>query len=268
MLLFCTKNIIFVTDSNTTESTIERDYETYSSSDSTTTSSTTVPEGPSSGSKRPATSGVEEQAETQVKRPALRPSTGIQVSSKTNSSSQPGPVDNPQQETTSGNAANSKGSVSGEAGTRKSQKPQGPIFGSIKVSKMVLNPHQRSFIWLFVSKEHANDYCEMVDLVYHNSNLNIFEINKEELDYSCLKTAGEKLYACVSTFNFNIKFQTLANKLKLAISPDKYCAAYYFNIIVQRLEDIKDIEDDEKVKLSLLKALRILLKNGDLDIIY
>nr|CAI5854135.1 unnamed protein product [Callosobruchus analis] len=227
-----------------------------------TTPSSKVPEGGSAALKRPATSNIEEQAETQIKKPALRPSTRIQATKQAAATSTPGPTSNPQQETTAGNAPNSKGSVSGEAGTRKSQKPQGLIFGSIQVSKMVLNSHQRSFIWLFISKDHANDYCEMVDLIYHNSALNLFKITKEELDFSNLKSNSDKLFVCISTFNFNIKFGTLANKLKLAISPDKYCAAYYFNIL-QRLDDIKHIEDDDKVKVALLKALRILIKNGD-----
>nr|CAI5850109.1 unnamed protein product [Callosobruchus analis] len=125
--------MFFVTDSHTTESTIESGYNTYNTAQSGSTSPSPIPENSSTAQKRPATGNIEDQLETQVKRPALRPSTGIQATKQTSTASAPGPTSNPQQETSGCNAANSKGSVSGEAGTRKSQKPQGVIFGSIQV---------------------------------------------------------------------------------------------------------------------------------------
>nr|CAI5837357.1 unnamed protein product [Callosobruchus analis] len=119
-------------NSNTTEQSIESGYDAYTTPQPNTTPSSKVPEGSSAASKRPATSNIEEQAETQIKKPALRPSTRIQATKQAAATSTPGPTSNPQQETLVGNAPNSKGSVSGEAGTRKSQKPQGLIFGSIQ----------------------------------------------------------------------------------------------------------------------------------------
>nr|CAI5839872.1 unnamed protein product [Callosobruchus analis] len=157
----------------------------------------TVSEGARSGVKRPTTTDISEQAETQVKRPALRPATNIQPTKQATTTGQPGPIANPQQDILQGNAANTKGSVSGEAGSRKSQKQQGAYFGLIEVINLAL-------------------HCK-----------------------------EDKLYVCVSTFNFNIRFSTVVNKLKLSICPDRYVAAYYFNII-QRLDDQKDIEDDDK----------------------
>nr|CAI5822685.1 unnamed protein product [Callosobruchus analis] len=97
----------------------------------------TVSEGARSGVKRPTTTDISEQAETQVKRPALRPATNIQPTKQATTTGQPGPIANPQQDILQGNAANTKGSVSGEAGSRKSQKQQGAYFGLIETAPVV-----------------------------------------------------------------------------------------------------------------------------------
>nr|CAH7715988.1 unnamed protein product [Callosobruchus chinensis] len=170
------------TDNPISESDIAAGFEATSSTTTSTTTEEAISQSSETSGKRPATSSIEEQHKTQVKRPALRPATGTIEQKDSTSNSGPGPTIHPQQDTTAGNAANTKGSVSGEAGSRKSQKQQGSVFGLIKVSKMALNPHQRSFVWLFEMKQFANDYCEMVDLIYHNSNLNIFELTSEDID--------------------------------------------------------------------------------------
>ncbi|VEN50450.1 unnamed protein product, partial [Callosobruchus maculatus] len=116
----------------TTESSLNEAFEAESTTSSSTATQPQIPASSSAGSKRPATTDVSEQAETQVKRPALRPATGIVGQHQSNATSSPGPISDPQQDTSEGNSANKKGSVSGEAGSRKSQKPRGEIFGSLR----------------------------------------------------------------------------------------------------------------------------------------
>nr|CAI5850111.1 unnamed protein product [Callosobruchus analis] len=84
--------MFFVTDSHTTESTIESGYNTYNTAQSGSTSPSSIPENSSTAQKRPATGNIEDQLETQVKRPALRPSTGIQATKQTSTASASGPT--------------------------------------------------------------------------------------------------------------------------------------------------------------------------------
>nr|CAI5830568.1 unnamed protein product [Callosobruchus analis] len=130
---------VMMGNSNGVKAPFQSGYEADTSTAAPEDPSTPLSEGTSSSAKRPAPSDIELQAETQAKRPALRPAMGIQQSSKAATTSRPGPLDHPQQETAQGSAANTKGSVSGEAGSRKSQKQQGAFFGLIEACTYLPN---------------------------------------------------------------------------------------------------------------------------------
>ena len=113
-----------------------------------------------------------------------------------------------QLQTSSGNAHNERGTVQGEAGNLKIQKPL-ERFGIIKVNLTKMNRYVSSKVYIFVTKdkELANDLVEIMEEAYDSGDIIIHEIknNDEYLD-------GYK-YIIAWKLPFNISYPTLALKL-------------------------------------------------------
>lgn len=156
-------------------------------------------------------------------------------------------------QTNSGNAPNQRGTVTGEAGNLKIQKPLFK-FGISKVNTTLLNEmssnteNNRVFIFLTDDKELANDLIELMDDTYDNTK--IYVNNVSDKDKSMLECLNGNRYIIGWKLSFNIGYPCLSERLG-----PKYNSLITFT---------KNIEEDdlEKIQKIMLQSALIRFKNN------
>ena len=237
--------------------------------------------GPSTGYKRPADTQTADidptnpkiaNTKTSIKTDSVPSNAGqsttvstatniTQGKSTTDTSSQPGisgskrqlesdipeapGVKRHQVDTPSGPFHNTKGSVPGEAGNRKIQKPE-LRWGIIAVSTMSL---YTVYIFGFTSHEHLTNYLDLLDFHYSKSETIIFKTKME----NHLKVLVEAHW-CITKFGFNISYKTLGDKFgEILTIHAKYAMT----------KSISNNWNDEKgIKEYFNKGLSICFKNN------
>lgn len=145
-------------------------------------------------------------------------------------------IDTPQ-----GNTANTKGTIQGEAGSRKQQKLRGRFFGIVKVNKM--NSFQRKvsnfYICFYNSSEHAELLVEVLHLTW-KSVTNIINFKNDQH------------YVIIFELCFNIKWSTLKAKLGKGITNATHI--WQKNINADMSNEDAFIEEAKTLINTLIKA--------------
>lgn len=155
---------------------------------------------------------------------------------------QPMQVDEP-----AGNSHNTKGTVQGESGTRKIQKPRGAVFGLIQVnmadetSKNQYNArnYQKTcnhYICVFKKVETAEKLFRIINITWQNIAIVNFK--------------WEEYFVVAFELRFNIKWSTLKDKLGSPIQTTKYMYKKILN---------SNFDDEEALKEEIDLLLRTLL---------
>lgn len=182
----------------------------------------------------------------------------------------------PQTDTTRGNAANQKGSVSGEAGSRKQQKPQGPIFGAINVSTMPnfkISPRSKTQIWLFKTADWGRQFYNYISLKYPSAEICTFKITKDEIDAKLFYKADkiefyaehETIYCILTTLPFSMKWSTWKNKFFKSIEQTRLYGVYSYELM-SRVASVDDLSDAEAMKSIICELLLVSLEIEDFGI--
>lgn len=184
----------------------------------------------------------------------------------------PAPATQQQTDTDRGRATNTKGSVQGEAGSRKPQAIQGAVFGLIQVSYSYimskLNDFSKTYVWAFKEKKFANEYAEFVEYLWSNALNNIVKLSDDNFNFENfdkrmnVEKKINEVYIVATTLPFNIKFKTLQEKLKMAIDKERLHFSYVVNL-VKLLPNNEDIENDEVVEEKLIHILKMCMNLGD-----
>lgn len=148
-----------------------------------------------------------------------------------------------QVETTRGPEHNTKGTLQGESGNRKIQKPR-ITYGIIQV-----NMTEQTYIFLFLNKEDTDNCCDVFEMHWANSKMLCSEIN--------IKTyIGEEkcVFLCAIQLGFRINWSTLKDRLGVKILDD----IYYF----QRQTIHGDINDIDLFVDKIKKTLQVCFKNN------
>lgn len=156
--------------------------------------------------KRAKTQGADTDQTTNKATP-VNPNTKIQSEHPTGSQQ----VDQQQIQSNKGNLPNEKGSVQGEAGSRKVQKPL-YHFGYIKVNmsdNKNFKLNNKFFCFLFECKERASKSSELMQITYPSG-----EINGFKFTYSDKHEEEDLVYfVIIWRLPFNIGMSKIAEKL-------------------------------------------------------
>lgn len=116
-------------------------------------------------------------------------------------------VDTPQ-----GTNLNEKGSLAGEAGNRKIQKPQLSI-GKVQVSEMSSSKMNNMLCIAFEDLELAKLFSDLLDGTWRT------------VDYNCfnMKINDKLIYWVLVNLTFNVKYSTLETKFGKCMRNSKYC---------------------------------------------
>lgn len=113
---------------------------------------------------------------------------------------QPAQIDLPE-----GNAPNTRGTVQGEAGSRKQQKARGRVFGLIEVGKMYRpnNKVHHTLILCYNTQESADQFCDLLEMTWSNIPTRVFKHHF---------TVEQEWFIVCFTYSFNCKWTTLFKK--------------------------------------------------------
>lgn len=210
-----------------------------------------------SGEKRPS-SNLDVQEQTPKKLPkastAVKDITKAPTTSTTNGNTVPMQIDTP-----AGNSANTKGSVSGESGSRKQQKLS-YFWGDIQVPTMT----SYTFIHLFETKEAAKNMYEFVETVYDSADLRSFtskgmSIRNGDGDGWCQFDANKECYVVCVTLPFNIGLTTYYDKFSKGC---KMSQTYHIRI----MQLLDDPDNDEEFEKTVKAKIRIYLNMDDFGV--
>lgn len=176
---------------------------------------------------------------------------GFQETDSTTTEAQPVTGSSEQQvDTPAGPDHNTKGTLQGESGNRKIQKPQ-IRYGVIQVN---IDMSEQSYIFLFEEKDQADNCCDVFEMHWSNCKILCTTINIEK--------HSDKTYCLVVIqLGFKINWSTLLDKIGSKIIKD----IYYFQRQVIR----EDFSNSEIFLDIVKKNLNVCFRNNvvSLDII-
>lgn len=146
-----------------------------------------------------------------------------------------------QVDTPSGPDHNTKGTLQGESGNRKIQKPQ-KRYGVIQVNTTNLDTMtEHSYIFLFLEKEQADNCCDVFEMLWSNCKIVCQSINLEKRE--------KPFFLVVIQLGFKINWSTLIDKIGSKIIDD----IYYFQrqMIHENINNVDSFLDIVKRNLEV-----------------
>lgn len=154
-------------------------------------------------------------------------------------------VDQQQIQTAKGNDHNERGSLVGEAGNRKVQKPAGKHFGEIQVNSNM----SRTLVFAFAAESIAKEFVQLVDILYGHTKLQLTTFKLELFDNNKF---GHLYFWVVLKLGFNMGYESMIKKFGLPLTKTKY-------VLIRNIPE--NIEEDEQSIIHLKEILQILFTN-------
>lgn len=124
-----------------------------------------------------------------------------------------------------------------------------------------LSQYSKSFVYVFKTKEYANQYLAVNEIIYINATHTTHAIKTVNLpnvkEHYNIET--EEVYVVSTTYPFNIKFSTLKSKLCAAIDSNRYHCLYIMTLLNQLMQNDTDLDNEEMTEKLIIKNLELYM---------